>query len=159
MDKAPETVCSVRIIVDTNIVFSAILNTTGRIGKVLIGSGTHFQFYTCDFLRIELQKHRGKLLKITKLTEGKLHELELLITSNIKFINESLIAEKQWLSANILLKDIDPNDTPFVALAKELDAKLWTGDMQLYHGLKEKRFKAVITTAELSFILDELERK
>ncbi len=58
----------------------------------------------------------------------------------------------------IQLKDIDPNDVVFVAMTKHLEGKLWTGDMQLYKGLKAKRFKDNILTPELSLLLDDLER-
>jgi len=34
-----------KIIVDTNIVFSAILNSNSRIGKILLNSKEHFQFF------------------------------------------------------------------------------------------------------------------
>ena len=69
-----------RIIVDTNIVFSCILNSSNRIGKILLNSKEHFQFYTCDYLRTEIQRHHNKLLKVTKLTDEELEELEGLIT-------------------------------------------------------------------------------
>jgi len=56
-----------KIIVDTNIVFSAILNSNSRIGKILLSSKGHFQFFTCNYLRTEILKHRNQLLKLTKL--------------------------------------------------------------------------------------------
>lgn len=147
-----------RIIVDTNIVFSAILNSNSRIGKILLNSKAHFQFYSCNYLRTEIQRHHSKLLKLTKLTESKLDELKGLITHNITFIDERLLPQELLLKTEILLKSIDPNDTPFVALTKHLEGRLWTGDMQLYNGLKSKRFKEIILTAELSLLLDDLER-
>jgi len=55
------------------------------------------------------------------------------------------------------LKAIDPDDTVFVALTKHLEGKLWTGDLQLYNGLKAKRFKDIILTSDLSLLLDDLE--
>ena len=58
-----------KIIVDTNIVFSAILNSNSRIGKVLLNSKEHFQFFSCNYLRVEIRRHRKKLLKLTKLTD------------------------------------------------------------------------------------------
>jgi len=147
-----------RIIVDTNIVFSAILNSNSRIGKILLNSKEHFQFYSCNYLQTEIQRHRSKLLKLTKLTENKLAELEGLVTQKITFIDERLLPHELLLKTEMLLKSIDPNDTPFVALTKHLQGKLWTGDMQLYNGLKSKRFKEIILTAELSLLLDDLER-
>lgn len=146
-----------RIIVDTNIVFSAILNSNSRIAKILMRSKVHFQFYTCNYLQAELQRQQSKLLKLTKLKEDELSELEGLVTHNITFIDERLLPKELLLKTAILLKSIDPNDTPFVALTKHLEGKLWTGDMQLYNGLLSKRFKDIILTADLSLLLDDLE--
>lgn len=157
MGKKSQEVNQVKIIVDTNIVFSAILNSSSRIGKILINSKEHFQFYTCDFLRIELFRHRNKMQSLTGLTEGETKEMELLVTENIKFISEKLIPTKIISSAEILLKNIDIGDVPFVALTKHLKGKLWTGDKKLIAGLEAKKFSDFITTNELSKLLDELE--
>ena len=147
-----------KIIVDTNIVFSAILNSNSRIGKILLNSKEHFQFFTCNYLRTEIQRHRNKLLKLTKLTEDQLSELEDLITQHITFIDERLIPQDLLIKTEIQLKAIDPDDTVFVALTKHLEGKLWTGDLQLYNGLKAKRVKDIILTSELSLLLDDLEQ-
>ena len=147
-----------KIIVDTNIVFSAILNSNSRIGKILLNSKEHFQFFTCNYLRTEIQRYRNKLLKLTKLTEDQLSELQNLLTQHITFIDERLIPQDLLIKTEIQLKAIDPDDTVFVALAKHLKGKLWTGDLQLYNGLKAKRFKDIILTSELSLLLDDLEQ-
>ena len=96
-------------------------------------------------------------MKFTKLTNEELSEIEELITHNITFIDERLLPKALLLKTEILLETIDPNDTPFVALTKHLEGKLWTGDMQLYNGLLSKRFKDIILTADLSLLLDDLE--
>ena len=129
------------------------------IGKILLNSKEHFQFYTCDYLRTEIQKHRNRLLKLTKVTDNELAELEGLITSKITFIDERLLPQELLLKTETLLKLIDPNDTPFVALTTHLEGKLWTGDMQLYRGLISKRFKNILLTSELSLLLNNLERE
>ena len=147
-----------KIIVDTNIVFSAILNSNSRIGKILLNSKEHFQFFTCNYLRTEIQRHRNKLLKLTKLTEDQLSELEDLITQHVTFIDERLIPQDLLIKTEIQLKAIDPDDTVFVALTKHLEGKLWTGDLQLYNGLNAKHFKNIILTSELSLLLDDLEQ-
>ena len=147
-----------KIIVDTNIVFTAILNSNSRIGKILLNSKEHFQFFTCNYLRTEIQRHKNKLLKLTKLTEDQLLELEDLVTQHITFIDERLIPQDILIKTEIQLKAIDPDDTVFIALAKHLEGKLWTGDLQLYNGLKAKRFKDIILTSDLSLLLDDLEQ-
>ena len=142
-----------KIIVDTNIVFSAILNSNSRIGKILLNSKGHFQFFSCNYLWNEIQRHRNKLLKLTRLSEVNLVELEELVTCKITFIDERLIPQDLLIKTATQLRTIDPNDTVFVALTKHLEGKLWTGDMELYNGLKTKRFKDIILTSELSLSL------
>ena len=145
------------IIVDTNIVFSAILNSTSRIGKVLLNSGNHFQFYTCNFLKSELFNHRNKIQKLTGLSASETEELEDLVTTNIKFINERIIPAKTVLQSEKLIADIDPGDIPFLALTIQMKGRLWTGDKKLIEGLKAKSFYDCITTQEISKLLDKLE--
>jgi predicted nucleic acid-binding protein len=147
-----------KIVIDTNIVFSSILNPGSRIGKIILTSKKYFQFYSCDFLKAELLKHRSKLLKLTKLSSTQLEELEFLPTKNVIFINESLLPEKTIAATEKILVDIDLNDTPFVALAKHLKAKLWTGDKELASGLRSKNFIETLTTSQLLELLDKLER-
>ena len=80
-----------------------------------------------------------------------------MVTGNITFINEGLIPVEIIKSTEILLQNIDCKDTPFVALARHLGAKLWTGDLKLIRGMNAKKIKNVISTAELSLLMDELE--
>ena len=56
-----------KIVVDTNIIFSSLLNSDGVIGDLIFNSSKHFEFYSCSYMRFEIQKHWGKLKKISKL--------------------------------------------------------------------------------------------
>ncbi len=144
-----------KIVVDTNIVFSAILNTNSRIAQILIYENPKFQFYSCDYLQTEILCHRDKLLKLTRLSADELSELESFITHNITFINEHLLPEQLVEETQIQLQNIDPFDVPFVALAKHLNAKLWTGDKKLYSPLKEQNFQNIISTLEMNILIDD----
>jgi predicted nucleic acid-binding protein len=140
----------VKIIVDTNIIFSAILNTNGTIGDLLFNSKDIFEFYSCNYMRHEIEKHSKKLKSISKLSDKQLEEAWSKIIERISFINEELIPEKIWISSDILAKDIDAQDVDFIALAKYLKGRLWTGDKELYNGLKKKDFNLVVNSSELA---------
>jgi predicted nucleic acid-binding protein len=48
-----------------------------------------------------------------------------------------------------MVKEIDVDDTYFVALHLYLGHKLWTSDKKLIAGVEAKGYKIFITTAEL----------
>jgi len=139
----------VKIIVDTNIIFSGLLNTDGTIGDLLFNSDNIFEFYSCSYMRHEIEKHWQKLKRISKLSENELEESRFNLFAKINFINEELIPEKTWLAAEKIVESIDLDDSDFVALTKHLKGFLWSGDKQLYVGLKQKGFKRIYNTNEL----------
>ena len=138
-----------KIVVDTNIIFSALLNSEGIIGDLIFNSSKHFEFYSCSYMRFEIQKHWEKLKKISKLSDEQLEVSYTQILIKIKFINEEIIPVEIWLSSEKISNNIDPDDTDFVALTRFLKATLWTGDKVLYNGLKENGFKKVLNTNDL----------
>ena len=138
-----------KIIVDANIVFSAILNSNGKIGDLLINSQKHFEFIAPDFLRTEIYKHHPRLSKISKMTIDQVREAEFQICKDIIFISEEQIKESTWILAEKLVADIDPKDTHYVAFSKHFRCKIWSGDKALINGLFKKKFASFITTEEL----------
>ena len=136
-----------KIVVDTNIVFSALLNADGKIGQLLFN--TVFEFYTCDFLKQELIEHHEKLKKISKLNDMQLEIAKSLIFSKIKFINSILLEQEILISTEAIMKDIDPDDTEFIALTRQLNAKLWTGDKKMHYKLMDKGYNLTLLTDEL----------
>ena len=138
-----------KIVVDTNIIFSTLLNSNSVIGDIIFNSNEVFDFYSCSYMRFEIQKHWKKLKKISKLTEDQLQISYSLVLSKLKFINEEIIPVEVWLSSEELVKTIDINDIDFIALSKFLKATLWTGDKVLYDGLKDIKYKNIFNTKEL----------
>ena len=138
-----------KIVVDTNIIFSALLNSNGTIGDLLFNSDKHFEFYSCNYMRYEIKKHWERLEDISKLSDDQLQVSYTQILSKLKFINEEIIPVEIWLASEEITKDIDIDDTDFVALTKFLKATLWTGDKVLYNGLKKLNFKKLLNTTEL----------
>jgi len=133
----------VRVIVDTNIVFSAMLNTHSNIAEILIKSSP-FEFYAPSYILQELNKHNSKLHSLLGIPSEEITVLKKLIFERIEIIQERKIQETFWIEAERLTKDVDHDDIAFVALALHLDALLWTGDKKLSKGLMAGGFKNVI---------------
>lgn len=138
-----------KIVVNTNIIFSALLNSNGTIGDLLFNSDKQFDFYSCTYMRNEIQNHWERLKKISKLSEDDLQISYTQVLSKLKFINEEIIPGETWLASEKITAGIDIDDVDFVALAKFLNATLLTGDEVHYNGLQKLKFKKLINTTEL----------
>jgi predicted nucleic acid-binding protein len=139
-----------KIIVDSNIIFSALLRTETTYGQIIFNSDGLFEFYSPKYLRDEIQKHWSKLIKISKLSDQQLDAAYFAILSKISFINEELIPQKIWEESEAILLNVDLDDIDFIALTKYIKGKLWTGDKALYLGLKKQAFKRVLNTEEIT---------
>jgi predicted nucleic acid-binding protein len=65
-----------KIIVDTNIIFSAILNSDGKIGDLLLNSFKVLDFFSAEYLRFEIKNHYDKLSKISRQSIEKIQHTE-----------------------------------------------------------------------------------
>jgi len=139
-----------RIVVDTNIVFSALINARAAIPEIIVAPYSSCSFYTSDFLFEELENNKIKLLKASKLTESDLNKAKTKLFKYIATVSLEIIPQEIWQAAEILTFDIDPDDISFVALAIFLDAYLWTGDKILYNGLMNKGFDKALLTSQIS---------
>ena len=78
-----------KIVVDTNIVFSILLNTQSRLADLLLNTGHIFDFYSCYLLREEIQRHSVRLLKISGMTRKQLEDAQFHVYSSIRFVQKS----------------------------------------------------------------------
>lgn len=138
-----------KVVVDTNIVFSAILNSNGLIGELLFNSEDQFEFFSSEFIIDELTKYKTKLQLLTKMSEENIDISIHQVLKNIDLISSEAISEIHWNLAYELASDVDEDDTPFLATAIGLEAIIWTGDKKLINGLKVKGFQDIYSTAEL----------
>ena len=61
-----------RVVIDTNITFSAILNTNSKISGIILQSKSRLNLYSTDQLELELSEHWDKLKRISKYSEAEL---------------------------------------------------------------------------------------
>jgi predicted nucleic acid-binding protein len=115
------------IIIDSNILFSALIkDSTTR--KIILEHEGFFLFPS--FIFEEMQKHKHELLDKSGMTNQDFNLLlNLLLKKVIIIPNEKLQLYKQ--QADELVKDIDPDDSVFVACALAYKGALWTDEKRL----------------------------
>lgn len=148
-------------VVDSNIIFSAILNPNSKIGQILINGSKYFTFISVAQLQDEIENHEDKILKISGLDHYDFLSLYEFVKSKIKFIHHLLISDENFQKAEQLTHDIDLDDILFVGLSLQYNCNLWTGDKRLINGLREKGFKYLINTEEIFqiYLNKEFKRK
>lgn len=100
-----------KIVVDTNIIFSALLYSTSTIGKILLDPETDFKFYTCNYMPVEIKRHWLKLKSLSALSDSELKKLYSRLLKRIKLVKENNIPVKYLLRAENLVKKFDVDDT------------------------------------------------
>jgi len=142
------------LVIDTNIVFSALLNPNSTIGDLLLNYQGEISYFAPELLITEIDRYATKIEIFSKLNKTQLSICKNLILNSIHFVSEELISEENWQSAYKLTKTIDEDDTPFVALALEMNSKLWTGDKKLSIGISLKNPDLIFSTAEITAFLN-----
>src|SRR4030042_3567471 len=125
-----------KVVIDANIIFSALLSKNSQYRDLLFYEA--YEFYSPNYVFLEIFKHKEKILQYTKETEEEVYGFIGKILKRIHFVNEDLISEENYLRAYTLCKEIDENDTPFIALALEINGCLFSGDEKLKKALKNK---------------------
>ena len=138
-----------RVVVDTNIVFSAILNSNSKIARILLQPRSRLNFYSTEHLLTEIIRHKSKLKAISKHSDQDLNKIIQIITKKIRFINVKLISKESYKYAETLTHDVDIDDTEFVALTEHIRGHFWSGDKELQKGLMKKGWNKFISTQEL----------
>lgn len=137
------------LMVDTNIIISSLITPKGTIADLIFNKLDKSILVSPRFMLDELQDKFNKILKITRYPNQYLVDLIYLIHKKIDFIDDKLISFKNQQKAYDLVWDIDKKDLLFVALSLQTDYKIWTGDLKLISGLRQKGFENILSTNEL----------
>lgn len=138
-----------RIVVDSNIVFSAMLNTESRLAALILIQKPSLNFYAPQTLFAEITKHSHAIRKISGYSQSDFERVCTLFITRIRLINTNLIPKKILIDSLALTKNIDQGDAEFVALTNHIKGRLWTGDKKLSNGLKKKGWTKCISTEEI----------
>jgi predicted nucleic acid-binding protein len=131
------------IIVDANILFSALLRVDSPFAEVLLYRD--HPFHICESTLVELFRHKERIVRFSRLDDAEIITLLHALLRRLKVEREELIPEACRTEAVELCRDVDPADAPFVALTLALDGRLWTGDQKLRKGLEARGFSRFFT--------------
>ncbi len=135
-----------RIVVDTNMFYSAILNTNSKIAKIILSPKSSLTFYSTEMLLTEIEEHKNEIKDYTDYLDFELNKVIWMLSKPIHFINVKLIPISIIRFAEDMTRDIDIDDMEFVALTEHLRGHLWSGDKELKKGLLKKNWNKFITT-------------
>ncbi|MEM1326501.1 MAG: PIN domain-containing protein [Bacteroidota bacterium] len=127
-----------KLIIDSNIFYAALRAKHSKTRRRLLTSP--HQFFTANFLFVEIFKHKERILEKSDASEDEVYEFLAELLNVVQFINEQQISTANIVHAFRLCKDIDEKDTILVALSLEFGYRIWTRDDELKEGLKRKGF-------------------
>ncbi len=136
------------LIVDTNVIISAALRQS--ITQDILFNKS-FQFYTPEFVRQEIEEHTQELLEKSNYSLDEFTSILSLLFSKITIVPES---EYMPYKEVVLKFSPDKDDWPFLALAKHLNAGLWSYDSDLK--LRQNLIKVYTTSDLVKFLRNEL---
>lgn len=127
------------VVIDANRIFSELIAANHQLRRAFT-SLPKTRFICPKYVFVEVFKHKERIADASGLSEPELLSLLHSILERIEFIDEDSIRLGSWTESWRLCRDVDENDTAYVALALDQDAELWTGDRELEAGLRKKGF-------------------
>ena len=144
-------------IVDTNIVFSAVLRVESPIAKFIFSTpGLGIKLYAPEYLLEEVHRHHAKLVHLAGATPDKVNQQLGLLYQYIQFIPDNEIPLAYFVRGADLVREVDPGDIIFVALTEFFKEILWTGDKKLYNHLLDRGYQRVVDFDRLKQLYQEL---
>lgn len=144
------------ILVDSNIIISACLESESELFKIITTAYSNLDFAAPHFALKEIINHQGEICRKTKKSLALFQDNLSFLLNFLFILPDEDLSYKNILEAESFTASIDIDDTIFIAFSMALDLLLWTGDLQLRKALKRKGFKNVIITKELKQIIKGL---
>jgi len=139
-----------KLVVDTNRIIAALIrNSTSR--RILLSD--KFEFLTVGVTKSEIEEHKQEIMEKAKVTEEEFNKIFSLMFSKI-FVISDVTIESKMEEAKQIMDNIDPGDTPFIALALAVDNDgIWSDDK---HFQQQNRIQ-IWKTDVLIKLLEEIE--
>lgn len=113
-----------RLVVDTNVVFSALI--AGGVTREILLTGEH-GFFAPEHFFAEFRGNQAAVRSKTGLSESELDLLLHLLFERIRIVPR-IEFEDNVTEAEDAIGAADPDDVPFLALAMHVNAEVWSDD-------------------------------
>lgn len=127
-----------KLVVDTNRIIAGLIKDSASRDILL---SDMFQFITVGVSESEIEEHKEEILEKAKVTENEFNRIYSLLFSKILIANDVVI-ESKMEEAKEIMDSVDPDDTPFIALALAIENDgIWSGDKHFERQNKIKIWK------------------
>lgn len=124
MERNPE---KIRLVIDTNILISSLL--IDQSGTVKLLKSEVFDLYYPEDGLTEIEYYKDYIItKREKSFQKRTFDFALSFVMESVTIIPSEVYQEKMKKAYGIMKDIDEKDTPFLALALQLNLHLWSND-------------------------------
>ncbi len=131
-----------RLVIDTNIIISSIISNSTR-RYILMNS--NIEFIVPEYTFTEILKHANLIEKKAKLSSKDIQYVMDMLFSRITIYPKEEYSDC-YVQAKEIMKDIDPDDAPFLALAMKTKVdSIWSEDK----GFQQRSHIKVYTTKQL----------
>jgi predicted nucleic acid-binding protein len=126
------------IIVDANIIISAMINPYSNIVKILLSEWKSIDFLIPEYAIQETLTQKHKLANEFNISDNLFESFIKHLNDVALIYSQEFISDKDFAKANEIVEKIDPKDAIYVAFSLALDALIWTGDLKLFKALRRK---------------------
>ena len=114
-----------KLVIDTNRLAAALIKSS--LTREIILSDK-FDLYSPEYILTEIEKNRDHFIKKAKINEKEFEEILNTLLNHIQLIPFKEFKDK-YMEAFKIMRDVDPDDTPFLALGLSLKVEgIWTED-------------------------------
>ncbi len=135
-----------RLVIDTNIIISSLISNSIR-RHILMNSS--IEFIAPEYTFTEILKHKDIIKKKSKLSSKDLQYVMDMLFSRITVYPKDEYADC-YVQAKDIMKDVDPDDAPFLALAMKTKVDgIWSEDK----GFQQQNHVKIYNTKQLLELL------
>ena len=113
-----------RLVIDTNITIGALIRDS-LLRKIILSD--IFELYAPEYMFEEVLKHKNTILKKSGMNEDSFTALIMLLEKHISFVPKSEYIKNLGFAEEVM-KEIDINDSIFIAASLTINCPVWSDD-------------------------------